>query len=127
MRIAILPESFQFSFQIKAMAAVSKTPSGRFRVRVRWIGLPALSKTFTSRSTAQAWAPTTESELERSVYIDTSQAQSLKLFVVLNRYAEEVAVTHKGWKQEQSRCKGLKDRLGDRVLTDLISSAVSGY
>ena len=30
-------------------------------------------------------------------------------------------------RQEQSRCKGLRKRLGDMVLTDLTSSAVSDY
>lgn len=88
------------------MAAVSKTPSGRYRVRIRRIGLPTLFKTFASRSTAQAWARKTESELERSVYFDTSQAQTLKFSAVLNRYSEEVAVTHKVCGKSRAAVRG---------------------
>ncbi len=109
------------------MATVWKTPSGRYRVRIRRRGLPAISKTFTSRSTAQAWARKTESEVERSVYLDLSDAQSITLARVLTRYSDEVAVTHKGWRQEQSRAKGLSERLGDQVLTDLTPSVLADY
>ncbi len=83
------------------------------------MGLPALSKTFTSRSTAHAWARKAESDLERSTYLDLSETLTLKLSKILTRYSEEIAVTHKGWKQEQSRCKGLGERLGSRMLTCL--------
>ena len=107
------------------MATVWKTPSGRYRVRVRRRGLPPLSKTFTSRTTAQAWARKAESELERSVYLDTSNAQSLKLSTVLTRYSQEIAATHKGWRQEQSRCKGLRERIGQKTLLSLTPSVVA--
>ena len=72
------------------MATLWKTPSGRYRVRIRRTGLPALSKTFTSRAVAQAWARKTESEIERSTFIDTSEAASLRLSAVLDKYSGEI-------------------------------------
>jgi integrase len=91
------------------------------------MGIPTLSKTFTSRSTAHAWARKAESDLERSVYLDLLEAEGLKLSKVLTRYSEEIAVTHRGWRQEQSRCKGLGERLGSRTLADLTPSASAEY
>ena len=65
--------------------------------------------------------------MERSVYLDLSEAEGLKLSKVLARYSEEIAVTHKGWRQEQSRCKGLGERLGSRKLLELTPSALAEY
>jgi len=58
------------------MATVQQTPAGTFRVQIRRRGLPTLSKTFKTRKTALQWARKTESELERSVYLDLSEAGS---------------------------------------------------
>jgi hypothetical protein len=65
------------------MATIQVTPAGTYRVQIRRRGLPTVSKTFKSRSTAKEWARKTESELERSVYIDCTQARSIKLSEIL--------------------------------------------
>ena len=109
------------------MATISKLPSGKYQAKVRRAGYRTLSKTFLNRNTALAWARKTESEVERSVYLDVSEAKSLKLCSVLSRYSEEIAVTHKGWRQEQSRCKGLKERIGNKALIDLTPSVLADY
>lgn len=111
----------------KDMATISKLPSGMYQARVRRGGYPTLSKIFLNRHTALAWARKTESEVERSVYLDLSDSKELKLSFVLTRYSEEIAVTHKGWRQEQSRCKGVSGRLGARTPLELTPSALAEY
>ena len=74
------------------MATISKLPSGKYQAKIRRTGFWTLSKTFFNRSTAQVWARRTESELERALYLDLSEAQSLTLSSVLNRYSLEIAV-----------------------------------
>ena len=109
------------------MATISKLPSGKYQVRVGRGGYRTFSETFSNRHTALAWARKTESEVERSVYLDLSDTKGLKLFSVLTRYSEEIAVTHKGWRQEQSKCKGVSERLGARKLLELTPSALAEY
>lgn len=109
------------------MANISKRPSGSYRVQIRRRGFCTLSKTFKSKKAAAEWARKTESELERSVYIDTSKANQIKFFDILNKYSNEVASTHKGFKQEQSRCRVVSAQLGKYFLNELTPQALTSY
>ena len=68
----------------------------------------------------------TESELERGIYLDTTEAKTTPFSEILTRYSEEVAIQHKGWRQEQSRCKGVSERLGSHYLADITTAILSG-
>jgi len=100
------------------MAHIQQRPSGSFRVEIRRRGFKSLSKTFKTRKAAQEWARKTESELERSVYLDLSEAQSTLFSAILTRYSEEIAPTHKGYRQEQSRCRVVSKGLGKHFLAN---------
>lgn len=109
------------------MATIQMTPAGTYRVQIRRRGLPTISKTFRARKTAKEWARKTESELERSVYLDVTEARSTEFSVILARYSDEVASKLRGRSQEQSRCKGLSERLGDRLLSEITPSVLAQY
>jgi integrase len=109
------------------MANISKRSSGSYRVQIRRQGCTAISKTFKSRSAATQWARKTESELERGLYVDFSQAQKVKFSTVLKRYSNEIAPLQKGFKQEVSRCRIVGSRLGNQFLSTVTPSILSQY
>ena len=96
-----------------------------YHVQIRRKGLKPITRSLSSRTVAQRWARQTESALERSEFLDLTEAKTTALSTILARYSAEVAIGLKGWSQEQSRCKGLSERLGDRLLAD--TSRSYGY
>jgi hypothetical protein len=73
------------------MATISRPPSGKYRAKTRRSGYPTISKAFLSKAAAQSWARKTESEVERSVYLDLSDAGALRFSDVLPRCSEQAA------------------------------------
>lgn len=61
-------------------------------VQIRRKGLKPLTKSFFSRTLAQQWARQTESALERSEYLDLTEAKTTKVSKTLSRYSDEVAI-----------------------------------
>ncbi len=112
------------------MASIRKRVSSKgttYHVQIRRKGLNPLTKSFSSRTVAQQWARQTESALERSEYLDLTEAKTTSLSEILTKYSNEVAIKLKGRSQEQSRCRGLSERLGDRVLTDVTPAILAEY
>jgi len=102
------------------MAAIERRGNGH-RVRIRRYGAPTLTKTFSCKKTAQAWARKTESELERNVYLDTSTAKNFTVSDVLDRYESQVLPHKKGRNREQSRISLLRESIG-HIRLDLLRS-----
>ena len=98
-----------------------------YHVQIRRKGLKPITQSFTQKSLAQQWARKTESDLERSEYLDLSEAKTTTLSTVLTKYSNEVAIKLKGCSQEQSRCRCMSKRLGDRVLTDITPAVLAEY
>ncbi len=61
------------------MATITKRKSGRFQARVRRRDGAAVSHTFEREADAKAWGRKTESEVERSVWRDTAEAERTTL------------------------------------------------
>ena len=98
-----------------------------YHVQILRKGLKPLTKSFSNRTLAQQWARQTESVLERSEYLDLTEAKITLFSEILTRYSNEVAIKLKGWSQEQSRCRGLSERLGDRALTNIRPALLAEY
>lgn len=98
-----------------------------YHVQIRRKGLKPLTKSFSSRTLAQQWARQTESALERSEYLDLTEAKTTELSEILSKYSNEVAIKLKGCSQEQSRCRGVSKRLGDRVLAEITPAVLAQY
>jgi hypothetical protein len=63
---------------------------GRYHVQIRKKGQPSLTRSFARKTDALTWAKTVESEMERGVFLDISQAQQHTIYDVVQRYREEI-------------------------------------
>jgi integrase len=109
------------------MATIEKR--GQFwRVKVRRAGLPAQTKTFNSRTHAQQWARSVESDLDKGIVVDRRTAQRLSLAEVLERYRREVTPTKRGSLDENLRLKAMAQRPFARSrMSALTSSILAAY
>jgi len=87
------------------MATIRKRGPYQWEVRVRRKGYPVQSKTFESKSDAEAWAATMESEMARGVFRSYHEAERTPLETLLQRYAREVTPAKKGAVQELCKLK----------------------
>ena len=81
------------------MASIRKRIGAKgttYHVQIRRKGLKPLTQSFSNRSHALQWARQTESALERSEYLDLSEAKTTRLSTVLTKYSNTVAIKLKG-------------------------------
>lgn len=78
-----------------AMASISKTDEGTYRVRVRRTGGRQSSATFRTKAEATAWAAQTENNIHRRVHRDFRVAERTTVKELLTRYEGEVAAKMK--------------------------------
>lgn len=79
-----------------------------WEARVRRNGLPSLSRSFKTKTDARAWATIIESEIERGIYIDRSEAEKNTLGDLLKRYITDVSSQKKGHNSESYRLISLQ-------------------
>jgi integrase len=110
------------------MASIRKLPSGKWNVRVIRKGYPLQSKSFTTRSDADKWARTIESEMDRGCFVCRSEAEATSLSEALERYRREVTPKKKGAVRESDRIGvWLQSDLAGRSLASLRSSDFAAY
>ena len=73
------------------MATIQKR-GDKYRVQIRKQGQKPLTQTFTTRKDAQAWAKKIESEIERKIFLDTTEAQQTTLSEALDSRAFKAAI-----------------------------------
>lgn len=84
------------------MATIRRRGPHQWHAQVRRLGWPAQTKTFDTRGEAEAWAALIESEMNRGVWLDRSEAENTTLHVLLDRYEAEVMPALKGAVREKS-------------------------
>jgi len=77
------------------MATITKRGE-KFLVRVRHRGQQPITKTFSSKKDAEAWARITEVAIERGVFVDRSDADKVTLGDVITKYRDQVTVLKRG-------------------------------
>jgi integrase len=95
------------------MASIIKRSSRgttKYEAAIRRRGGVSVSKTFSSRREALAWAATIESEIARGVFVDRTSAERNTLGDLLARYGREISPYKKGGSLEVLRIQ--------RLLTD---------
>ncbi|WP_153242674.1 hypothetical protein [Frateuria defendens] len=93
------------------MATVTQRESGRFQVKVRRRrDGAAVSRTFVREADAKAWGRKTESEVERSVWRDTSEAERTTLAECLDRYLAEYVPRKADPARERSHVNAVRSR-----------------
>lgn len=110
------------------MASIRKLPSGKWNVRVIRKGYAVQTKSFTTRTDAERWARTIESEMDRGVFVCRDEAEATTLAEALERYRREVIPAKKGKAQEEKRIGlWLLDPLAKRSLASLKGSDFSKW
>lgn len=74
-----------------------------YQAQVRKKGHPTQTRTFRTRRDAEAWARGIESEMERGIWRDRSEAESTTLAGCIDRYLREVTPGKRHNRQEVSR------------------------
>lgn len=110
------------------MANIRKLPSGKYSVQVRRHGHSPQSKSFNTLKDAERWGRTIESEMDRGVFIDRSEAEATTLKQALERYLLEVTEHKKGKTKESSRIDAwLNHPLAKRSLASLKGKDFAAY
>ena len=74
---------------------------GKWEVRVRRYSNKTISKTFIQKEDANKWARETETQIEKGLYEDLSQANSITLNELMQTYYRDITVTKLGCTQEK--------------------------
>lgn len=108
------------------MATIRKR-GDKYHVQIRKKGSRSLTRSFSTRADANAWARKVESEIERGVFLDTTEAQETTLAQALDRYATEILSTLSSNNRWLSKSKVLKTHLGRYPLSSLSSTEIAAY
>ena len=109
------------------MASITKTPEGTYRAQVRKKGYRTISKNFTRKTSAERWARQVEVEMEKGIFVSTTEAESTTVGEILKRYEEEIAPTKKSYADINCRIKLLDQQFGHFTLAGLTSSQIKDY
>lgn len=109
------------------MATIRKKGDLQWHVQIRRNGYPAQTRTFTTKSDAEAWARGVEWEMDRGVFRSTAEAEQTTLNTILDRYEREILPTKKGQAADKSRIKTLKASLGTLKLAAITSASVASF
>lgn len=109
------------------MATITRRKHG-WQAEVRRKGFRPVSRQFTNRGEAIAWARKVESDMDRRTYVDLTTAERTTLRDALDRYEKEITPHKKGKVQEASRLGVLRNgQLAPMFLTSIRSSDVAAY
>ncbi len=101
--------------------------AGSWRALIRKKGFPQVSATFDTKAQAERWAKEIETEMARSRWVDTREADALTIAEALERYRREVSAHKKSHRNERSRITILTRDLGHHTMSGLRASAVATY
>jgi len=107
--------------------ATFRKRAGAWQAQIIRRGHPSLYRTFDTKAQAEAWARQIESEIDRGVFVDRSEAESTPLAELIDRYAREVTPRKKSANSELSRLKTLKSVLGHLRFAALQGKHVATY
>ena len=108
------------------MASISLRGEYQWQVQIRRKG-HILSKTFFYKQDAEIWARKTESEIDRGIYVNTSEAERIKLGKLIEQYEKDVLPTLKAKSQEKSRLKIINLELGKQIIGAITANEIIKY
>lgn len=102
--------------------------SSKWQARVSRDGYPDQVKTFESRSDAERWARSVETDMDKGQFIDTQEAQRTTLRELILRYIQEVTPTMKSVTEDTYRLKALARRpIASWKLMSLSAARIAAY
>lgn len=110
------------------MATVRKLASGKWNAQVRRKGHSPISKSFINQKDAIQWVRLIESDMDKGVFLDRSEAETTTLADALERYQKEVTPHKKGADRESDRLSvWLLNPLAKRSLSSLKAKDFAQY
>jgi len=109
------------------MATITRTPSGTWKAQVRRIGVPAVNKTFSTKHDAEVWSRSIESEQDRGVFVNRSEADRVTVGELIDRYIQEVTPHKRSAKNDKQRMLFLKKSFGHFIVSQLQSKNIAAY
>jgi len=109
------------------MATITKTQSNTFKVLIRKSGAPTQIKTFKTKANAQKWARLIESEIDRGVFVDRTEADKTTIGELIDRYIQEVTPLKRSAKNDKQRMLFLKKYFGHYKASQLQSKHIATY
>jgi integrase len=109
------------------MATITKTQSNTFKVLIRKTGIPQQVKTFKTKVEAQKWARYIESEIDRGVFIDRTEAERTTIGELIDRYIQEITPQKRSAKTDKQRMLYLKKHFGCYKASQLQSKHIASY
>jgi integrase len=109
------------------MARFDQRESGYWQARVRRKGWKTQSKTFRTKTDAEAWARSVESAMDRGSFVSSSVAERTLFQDIADRFAAEFAPHHyrgAAWRYKLDR---LVNRLGQYSIASLTQERVAQY
>lgn len=94
------------------MANIRELDSGKWQVQVRHRGMRPVAKSFKTKTEAARWARLLESEFDRGVFVDRSEAERVTVGELIDRYLSEVTPKKKSARREKQRLESLKRHFG---------------
>ncbi|BEV06941.1 site-specific integrase [Methylophilus sp. DW102] len=109
------------------MASIRKRGE-RWQARITRKGFPPEVKSFETRTGAEQWARSIESEMDRGVYVSRSPAEQISFSEILDLYMKEVSPTHKGYLTEIAKLKAVQRlRMGQMMLANVTPKVMAEY
>lgn len=75
------------------MATITKRGDGQWQSKVRKKGYPVESKTFSTKAQAEKWSRLIESEMDRGIFLSTTEAENTTFSDLIERYKTEIVPT----------------------------------
>jgi integrase len=94
---------------------------------VRRRGIKPAVRTFSTKAGATRWARLIESEIERGVFLDHSEAERTSIAELIDRYLDEVTPTKRSASREKQRLNALKRHFGKYSAAALRSAHIAVY
>jgi len=109
------------------MAVIAQRDSGRWQAKIRRHGWPPQSKTFRTRSDAEAWARAVEREMDIGAFIKRDDAERTTFKEAADRYKTEVLPSKRGKDQDEYVLKRIVERFGAYSLAAISPALLSAY
>ena len=109
------------------MATFTKRPGNKVQAKVRRKGYEPQSKTFASLTLAKQWARLVESEMDRGLFLSTSEAETTTIKDALKRYRVEEVPKLRSFKSILSRLDRLERHLGHLTLASVTPGTIKEY
>ena len=109
------------------MATITKRGDYQYRVQIRRVGYPPVFNTFIYLSDAEAWARSVESQMDQGIYQENTQANTISIEKLANKYLAEITPSKKNANEEARLMNVVIQEFGQYFLSNIKSTMVKSW